>query len=353
MRKPKLIYIYPSKSSFINSDIEFLSKKFEVEVLDLPWGNAKKLLINLGKQFMFLLRYTRKTETIVISFAGYFSLLPVVFGKIFKKKTLIILNGTDCVSFPEYNYGSLRKPLLRFFIEKSQHYASKLLPVDASLIQQKHLFDKNVAQKNQGLKAFFKKNTTPTTVIPNGFNTDFWNFSSENTKKNGFITVVATQKKATAIFKGIDLVIAIAKKNPQKNFTIVGMSKEIQQAFEVLENVTYYPFVLKETLRTFYQEHQFYMQLSINEGFGCALAEAMLCGCIPIVANTGALPTVVGKTGFIVEKRTNSAVESVVKEALQTSEEKEKELSLRARSHIVNNFSISKRERLLLQEINS
>lgn len=351
MKKPKLIYIYPSRSSFINSDIEFLSKHFDVKTQDLQWSNPKKLLLNWTLQKLFLFRYLFSSEAIVISFAGYFSLIPVLYGCIFRKKTLLILNGTDCVSFPKYNYGSLRKPLLRFFVEKSQQYATKLLPVDTSLIRQKHTFDENVRYENQGFQAFFKSVLTPTKVIPNGFDVDFWNYSASHPKKKDFITVVSTSKKSTAIFKGIDLIIEVAKKHPQKIFTIVGMSENVQQQFIATENVQFYPFVQKETLRELYQEHQFYMQLSVNEGFGCALAEAMLCGCIPIVSNAGALPNVAGEKAFLVNKRTVLNLEEVVDEVLKISEEKRKELAETSRNHIINNFTIYQREQLLLQEI--
>lgn len=352
MKKPKLIYIYPSRSSFINSDIEFLSKHFEVKIQNLQWQNPKKLLLNWTFQKLFLLKNIWNAKAIVISFAGYFSLIPIVFGSISGKKTVLILNGTDCVSFPKYNYGSLRKPLLRFFVKKSQQFATTLLPVDTSLIQQNHTFDENVTNKKQGFKTFFPKITTKTKVIPNGFDIDFWHFSLQHKKTKDFITVVGANKKSTAIFKGIDLICEVAKQYPTKTFAIVGLGNNVQQQFKTPKNVQFYPFVAKETLKELYQECQFYLQLSINEGFGCALAEAMLCGCIPIVSNSGALPNVAGKTAFLVEKRSVANLKTVLKEAINVSEEEKKVLFAESRAHIVNNFNISKREQLLLQEIN-
>lgn len=352
MKKPRLIYIYPSRSSFISSDVEFLSKKFDVKTQDLEWSNPKKLLINWTLQKLFLIKYIFSSEAIVISFAGYFSLIPVLFGKIFSKKTLLILNGTDCVSFPEYNYGSLRKPFLRFFVEKSQKLASKLLPVDVSLIEQEHTFDENIIEKKQGFKAFFPKIKTKVKIIPNGLDTVFWHCNSLIARKKDFITVVSATKKSTAIFKGIDLVIEVAKQYPTKTFTIIGMSEKVQKGFKVTDNVVFYPFVQREILLKLYQEHQFYMQLSVNEGFGCALAEAMLCGCIPIVSNSGSLPNVAGVTAFVVEKRGIVNVSEIINKVLSLSEENKAELAETSRNHIVNNFDISNRECLLLKEIN-
>lgn len=348
----KIIYTYPKKSSFINTDIELLSKHYKVKTQNLDWGNPKKLLWNWLLQKLFLLKNIRKTKAIIISFAGYFSLIPVIFGQIFGIKTFLILNGTECVSFPEYHYGSLRKPLLRFFVKYSMKWATKLLPVDKSLIYQEPIFDENIKIKKQGVKAFFPSIKTPFSVIPNGFDTHFWNSNNRISEKQGFITVVATNNKSTAIFKGIDLILKMAEIYPNQQFTIIGVSKDAQQEFTITDNVHLYSFVDKETLQKLYKKHLFYMQLSINEGFGCALAEAMLCGCIPIISNAGALPNVGGKNAFIVNHRTVENVTKMFEKVLLLSKEEKEMASKEARNHIFTNFGIEKREELLLEEIN-
>ncbi len=349
----KLIYIYPQKASFINGDIAFLSKHYEVKTQDLDWANPKKLVLNWFKQKLFLFKNIQNCEIIIVSFTGYFSSFPLFLGKLLGIKTLLILNGTDCVSFPEYNYGSLRKPLLKLFIKYSQKWATKLLPVDSSLIYQEHTFDENIAIKEQGVKAFFPNIKTPFWVIPNGFDTQFWNFKNTISERQGFISVVSTNNKSTAIFKGVDLILEIAKKYPNQQFTIVGMSAKLQQQFNKTDNVCFYSFVEKEVLRKLYHKHQFYMQLSVNEGFGCALSEAMLCGCIPIVANSGALPNVAGKSAFIVNHRTIENIEEIIEKILNLSEIEKEILSNNSRKHILTNFDIKKREELFLKEINN
>lgn len=351
MKKPKLIYIYPSKSSFINSDIEFLSKKYIVKTQDLDWKNPVKLPINFALQKLFLVQNIFSAKAILISFAGYFSFLPVLFGRIFGKKVFIILNGTECISFPSYNYGSLRKKVLRFFVKKSQQYATKLLPVDASLIQQQHTFDEQVQQKKQGFLSFFSKMKTPVVVIPNGFDADFWKVERTEVQPNSVITVASIASENMLRFKGIDLLISLSEKHPEIQFTIVGFSEEMISKTVVPKNVTIHGFVSLEKLKNLYAKHQFYFQLSVNEGFGCALAEAMLCGCIPVVSNSGALPNVVGKNGCILNKRSVKELENVFLKVASLSEDEKKEASENARNQIKDNFSISNREQLLLQEL--
>lgn len=350
MKKEKLIYIYPKKSTFIAEDIAFLEKNYAVKTQDLIWTSPLKLPFNFIAQFFFLLRNVKNTKAIIISFAGYFSFLPTLLGKLFNLKVFIILNGTECVSFPRYNYGSLRKPILRFFIEKSLKNASKLFPVDASLVFKNHNFDDAVQQKKQGFKHYFPNLKTPYTIIPNGFNTNFW--KAATTKKSGFITVAFIDSMTTFKFKGIDLFIAMANCFPKENFTIIGISNHIKnQLSNIPKNVTIIASVDKNQLKTCYAQHNYYVQLSINEGFGCALAEAMLCECIPIVAKTGALKNIIGITGFLVEKRNIEVIVEVFSDALAISEAEKNQLQQNARERIVNNFDISIRENLILQEI--
>ncbi|HMC97284.1 MAG TPA: glycosyltransferase, partial [Flavobacteriales bacterium] len=65
-----------------------------------------------------------------------------------------------------------------------------------------------------------------------------------------------------------------------------------------------------------YGSATYYLQLSVSEGFGNALCEAMLCGCIPIVSSTGAMPRIVGDTGYIVQRRDPDVLERTIREAM-------------------------------------
>jgi glycosyltransferase involved in cell wall biosynthesis len=349
--KNKILYIYPNKATFINSDLAFLNKKYNVDTQDLDWGNPKKLVFNLIRQFVFLIKNISKSKAIIINFGGYFSLLPTLFGKLFGIKSLLILNGTDCVSFPSYNYGSLRKQPLKFFIKNSLEFADILLPVDDSLIDQVHTFDDSVSHKNQGIKTFFPNLKTPIQVIPNGFDTSFWQIE-EDKIRDGFITVGFVNSKKTYRLKGIDLIIETAIKFPEQKFTIVGLSNEFKETLDDFpSNVHTIPFLKKEDLKNEYQKYLCYLQVSVNEGFGCALVEAVLTGCIPVVSNVGALPNVIKNSGFIINKKKVQDLEEAIQKVLNLNADEKKKLSLKGQKNISENFDISIRERLILQLI--
>lgn len=353
MKKEQLLFIYPSNSSFIQNDIDFLSKKYTVISNTYKWQKKALLPLYLICQFIFLMIKTPSSKAIFISFGGYWSLLPVIFGKLYKTPVFIILNGTDCVSFPNYNYGSLRKPLLRFFIKYSYKLATKLLPVSESLVITDYTYDTTCKYKKQGFKYFFPSLKTPFKVIYNGFNINFWKQNNKVKKQNSFITVAAVSNPITFKLKGLDKFIMLATKFKESEFTIIGISDEMQKGIvNFPKNVKCYNFLSPEKLRELYQQHEFYLQLSINEGFGCSLCEAMLCGCIPIGSNVGIISTIIDNAGFIIDKNEDELMINTLQNALILSKDKKIKLSNIANNHIVDNYASEFREQQLTEVLN-
>lgn len=286
-------------------------------------------------------------------FGGYWSFLPSLFGRVFNKPVYIILGGTDCVSFPSYHYGSLRKPVLRTFIKWSYQLCERLLPVDQSLVQSDYSYDDDTQYPKQGFRFFFPSIKTPYTVINNGFDIDFWKREPALEKKAGtFITVASVTDTTRFYIKGIDLVCALADKYPEMHFTIVGINKEMQKThipnlgnLECIEFLS--PFELRKQLST----HEFYLQLSISEGFPNALCEAMLCECIPVGSMTGAIPFIINDIERIVAKRDIRILQDKIESLFTISPEHRAMIGRRSRKRIAQEFPITKREREFIRLI--
>jgi glycosyltransferase involved in cell wall biosynthesis len=103
----------------------------------------------------------------------------------------------------------------------------------------------------------------------------------------------------------------------------------------------------QETLNALFQEHQYYMQLSISEGFPNAPCEAMLCGCIPIGSNVAALPLIIGKTGYVLKHRNKEELIQLI----HTLPEPQTSDYERCRDRIVKEFPFSKRASLIKKHI--
>lgn len=339
----KVIFVYPEKASFINLDIRILSEKYKVIENTYNWKNKIAIPFTLIKQFFFLLKNIKSCEHIIISFGGHWSLLPVLMGKAYKKPTYIILHGTDCCAFEEINYGNIRKPILRFMLKKSYKNASRLLPVSDSLIYTENTYFSKKKVIKQGYKHFFPKNNTKKTVIHNAIDFDRWKiFSDNNRKNNRFITVLS---EGQFVRKGGEIIIEAAKKLPEFEFYFIG-TKPPTSLPEVPSNVTFIPRTPPEELLKMYNEAKFYLQLSIFEGFGVAICEAMASGCIPIVSNVNMLPTIIGTSGYTLKHMEPESLVKLLKQAhLENSAIKGEE----ARNQIIENFSVKNRqERLYL-----
>ena len=333
-------------ASFISLDKEILSKKFEVIENTYDWEKKYKLPLNLVKQFFFLMKNIRQVDYIVVSFGGYWALLPSLLGYLFRKPALIIVHGTDCAGFKEINYGYMIKPILRVVLKISYKFATRLLPVSESLIYTKNEYFIKNKEIKQGIKHFFPKLKTQWTVISNAVDHSKWKIDSKIDRiHNRFITVMGDGQFNR---KGGNLIIEAAIKCPQFEFIFIGINKPNTVNY-IPKNVQFLGRMNANELMIYYNQSQYYLQLSNFEGFGVALCEAMLCGCIPIVSKVNDMPNIVKDTGYILELNDSDILCKLLERVFS---EANNELGQKARLNIINNYSVMKRENALFQALN-
>lgn len=334
-------------ASFVRADIKFLSRHFDLRVQHSRWRVKSKIIFIAISQFFFLLWHLPSSEAVIVSFGGYLSFFPVVLGKILKKPVFIILHGTDCCSFPEIGYGNLRGGLLRFLSKVSYRYATRLLPVSESLIQTTNTYFDPSRPKVLGLKNEFPCLSYNYQVIPNGFDTLFWTRPEHIVKEPGSFLTVASPKQF--VRKGIDLILEVARDFPKCKFYIVGSPEPQKEKFIKPGNVFFLGSMTAGQLKEYYGKTQFYLQLSVFEGFGCSLCEAMLCECIPIGSNANYIPGIIGPNGFILERRDSPLLSQVLTTALNHIDKDA--LGKKARDHVRHHFAMENREEMLMEAL--
>lgn len=349
VNKDKILVVYSYRASFVAKDIAILSNTYRVDEYHFSVDNKFLLPFEFVKQFLFLLFSIRKYKYINSQLVGYFTVLPVLFGKLFDVKTVLLVGGAECFSFPSIHYGNLRKPLLKWATKIALKNADLLIPVHESLILQ-DLSYYPVDYPQQGYKYFFPKINTKVQSIYNGYDTEKWKPTGEPRIPNSFITVaLGLDKQRTILRKGIDLIEEAAKAFPHCTFTIIGVPQN-SSIGQGLPNVTVYSKVPNAELPAMLSRNEFYFQLSVAEGFPNALAEAMACGCIPIVSNVSAMPYMVANAGFVLQHRNAKELIPVINQALQSDKTT---LSVLARQRVVENYSEYKRKDELLKAFNN
>jgi glycosyltransferase involved in cell wall biosynthesis len=227
---------------------------------------------------------------------------------------LIIAGGTDCVSFPGIGYGNFYRPILRDFTKWSYQLSSHICPKHDTLWFTEYNYD-SAEPYQQGIKAFAPTIQDKYTVIRNGYDPEKWPLLKLNRKPKSFITVSGAFEYPFQVqLKGIDLILEAAVEFPDYHFTIAGVP-EWKNLDVKSNNVTILPPIPHNDLHRIFNEHEYYLQLSMAEGFPNALCEAMLCGCTPIVSNVFSMPEITGNTEMAISIRNAHELTSVLKKA--------------------------------------
>ena len=334
--------VYLLYSTFTKRDVSILSNYYNESLYHFNTEKKYYLIFAFFKQFLFFLFNFYKYKITIIQSSGYLSFLPVIFGKILNKPIIIIAIGTDCAKLPEINYGAHSKALLSWFTCFSFKKASLILPVHKSLENSLYSY-KSVKYPNQGIRSLCKNVNTEIIEIVNGYDTQKWKLINNIREKKSFLTVTFAVNEIGYYRKGIDLILKTAKLFPNYHFTIVGkvyLKEECPENIQLIGNVNQIELV------KIYNNHKYYLQLSMFEGFPNALCEAMLCGCIPIGSNVAGIPDIIGDKGYILEKKDETLLKNIIL-TLDTNDIQPSQV----REQIVTNFPIERREKNLKHQI--
>jgi len=314
----KILFVYRHNRSFVKKDIELLSKHYEVK----PFFFTFKKIFSLPIQL-------RQSDIVFIWFASYHAFITTLITRLIRRPIIVITGGYDVAGEKEIKYGMMLNPLYKFMVRYVLKHAKRILAVSE--------FNKKEIEKNLGIKK--------AEVIYNSI--DFKKFYPKGSKQNMVITVGYISWENVKR-KGLEIFVKAAKYLPETQFVVIGQA--LDNSIKYLQsiassNVKFTGFVSDEQLLSYYQSANVYCQLSYYESYGMAPAEAMLCECVPIVVNRGALPEVVGYTGFYVPYGDEKAITEAIKKALQS------ELGKKAREKIRKQFPTELRENKLKKVI--
>jgi len=316
MPQERVVYCTNVMASFARNDLVLLKDHYKVHLFHFAPAHKIFTPFVMFKQLIFLLRHLPGASISITQFAGYHSVLAVLFGKLFKVPSLLILGGTECVKFPSFGYGDHTRWPLGGLVRWSLANATHLAPVDECLVECDYRYARDPRDPvRQGYRGLFPGIGTPHTILTYGY--DDTRFRPMGGREPGTFLTVSTMNAPNFFRKGADLVFEMAKRFPEHRFTIVGDSPGMEYP-EIPNNLTLVRSVPYDELPGYYSRNTFYFQLSMWEGFPSAPCEAMLCGCIPIVSGVAALPEIVGEAGFILRNKDAELLENLINKALRS-----------------------------------
>lgn len=331
--KPRILFIAPQRGiTFVEHDIEILGNHYDMDLMSRSdYPRVRYFLIELTKRLL-----SRRTALVFIWFADpsdsyYISLIV----KALRRKLVFVTGGYDVASMPEIDYGVLHVPSYRRNVIRALSMADSVLPF------------------SEFSRYEVEKLTPPRRikVIYPGVNLSY--YCPNGSVREPFVITAGTVSKSVYRRKGLDQFAKCSKLVPEARFILAGRIQHPEIAEKLKElggpNLELTGrFLEVEELRSLFRKSAIYAQLSAQEGFGLALAEAMACGCLPLSSNVGSLPEVVGDCVELIPYGDTCKAAEVIRKWLTQSTD---DLRQKAIRRVQTVYPLARRKTELLQEI--
>ncbi|MGI8593289.1 MAG: glycosyltransferase [Solirubrobacteraceae bacterium] len=319
-----LLYAYPRRSSFIAIDRAALAVEHEM----LDWEQPGRVT-NLRRVWPRL----RQADAVVAWWASWHSFLPVTLAWLTGKPILLVVGGFDVANVPEVGFGYQQGGLAK--------WASRWIIARATLLVTNSHYSRGEIARNIG-----PRTAARVEVIHHGIPDPFGALPDEAARERMALTVGGISA-LTLEQKGHRPFVEAAALAPDVRWVHAGAWLE-EPAAEWLRaragaNVELRGWVEQSELERLYARASVYVQASWHEGFGMAVAEAMLAGCVPVVRDAGAMPEVVGDAGVLIPGSEPAQIAEGVRRALEAGPDGRR----RARERVLREFPLAARgERL-------
>ena len=318
----KILFVNQRLATFVKKDLDILSESHTVH----------SIYFNGLKDIFDVYRQVKWCDITYSWFCSPHAFFTVLLSKVLEKKSVVVAGGYDVVNAPDIKYGVYYgstpiRILKQLFSMLTFKMVDLVLCVSKSNVEEAINNAKVRPEKIRLVYHGFKhaKYSPIDTII-----------------KEPIVLTVGDVSSSTSLRKGHDLFVKSAAYLPHVQFVIVGKEFDdyaLRLKKNAPENVSFLGNVSNEKLLEIFRRSKVYVQTSRHEGFGCAVAEAMLCECVPVVTRRTALPEVVGDCGFYVDELTPESVANKIKEALSTGND----MGKKARKRIMDNFTEEKR----------
>jgi glycosyltransferase involved in cell wall biosynthesis len=312
----RVLFVHSRKASFVAIDRAILAERYEVDDLYQPGRVPNPLTVVKG---------VLDADVVFGWFASWHTFFPITLAWLLRKPSVLVIGGFDTANMPEIGYGHQRGGLRRLASRWIMRRARRL-----------------ITNSNYSLGEIARNTPFPptgVTVVHHGVPDPFGELPTE--KRREALTVGAIDR-TTLIQKGQLPFVKAAAELPDVSFVFAG--KWLDDSVDELRaaapgNVEFTGWLSDAELQERYRRAAVYVQASRHEGFGLAVAEAMLAGCVPVVMNATAMPEVVGDAGVLIESQRPADVAAGIRRALELGPD----AARRARGRVLTRFPMERR----------
>ncbi len=324
----KVLVVHPAPRPFIDLDVDILRSAFTVRTVRVRFHPRHGFVTDT----LAALRDAAWADVVIAWFGGVHALAPFIAARLCGARCAVIASGVDVAAMPTIGYGHMRPGWLRTVGRLVFRLAHRVFAVSS--------FTKQEAIRNAGVPP------DKVETIPHGLPA---RTSPRALHRRGVLTV-ATVDDRTLRLKGLHTFVRVARRFPAIPFEIVGgghPSALRRLLHRAPPNLQVVPWQSPDALQAHMAKRTVYAQLSAYEAFGMALAEAMQCGCIPVVTRRGALPDVVGDAGWYVAYDDADGTAHAIRHALAAPAS----ASVAARRRIEERFPLRHRRDALIDAL--
>jgi glycosyltransferase involved in cell wall biosynthesis len=318
----RILLVASSPASFIELDRALLAERHEVRV---RYGKRPQ------RDLRALLRDVRRADVVFGWWAHWHTLLPFTLAWLTRTPTVLVVGGFDTASLPDIGYGNQRAGWRHL----PRRLTSRWIIARARMLATNSRYTVSELARNAGIPP------GRVTVVHHGVPDPF---GAEPQEPEPLAVTVGVVDAVNLERKGLRAFVRAAAALPEVRFAVVG--PWVDGAVDELRalagaNVELAGFLAQADLEALLRRAGAYVQASRHEGFGVAVAEAMLAGAIPVVTRAGALPEVVGDAGVVVDGPTPDALAAGVREALAAGPARRRA----ARERVLREFTVEGRRR--------
>lgn len=279
MRRQRIFYVHSRKASFVAIDRAILAECYEVEDYYQPgrWPQPLRMLAGVWR-----------ADLVFCWFASWHSFFPITLAWLLRKPSVQIVGGFDTANMPDIGYGHQQGGVRRWASRWIMRRATRLVT--------------NSEYSRREIAANTPFGPDAVTVVHHGVPDPFGPLDESRPRERLALNVGAVDA-GTLVQKGQLPFVLAARHLPDVRFVLAG--KWLDDAIDKLRavatpNVEFTGWLSDDDLTDLYRRAGAYVQPSRHEGFGLAVAEAMLAGCVPVVVDVTAMPEVVDGAGVLI-----------------------------------------------------